>query len=83
VGTGFGNGAKIDGEMKHTRVMRLQIVLPILLMLSGCTTQAWYEGFKAGAENECHKQPPGAAADCLSRLNKKTPEEYDKERLSK
>jgi hypothetical protein len=52
-------------------------------MLSGCTTQAWYEGFKAGAENECHKQPPGAAADCLSRLNKKTPEEYDKERLSK
>ena len=63
--------------------MRLQIALPILLTVSGCTTQAWYEGFKTGAQNECYKQPPGAVADCLSRLNKMTPEEYEKERLSK
>jgi hypothetical protein len=41
------------------------------------------QGFKIGAENECYKQPPVAVADCLSRLNKKTHEEYEKERTSK
>ncbi len=52
--------------------MRFSLALPLLLLMSGCTTRAWYEGFKMGAENECYKQPPGAVADCLSRLNKKT-----------
>lgn len=45
--------------------------------------QAWYEGAKMGAANECNKQPPGAVADCLSHLNKKTYDEYEKERTSK
>ncbi len=69
--------------MKQIQIMRLQIALPILLLMCGCTTQAWYEGFKIGAENECYKQPPGAVADCLSRLNKKTHDDYEKERSSK
>jgi len=65
------------------QIVRFQFALPILLLLGGCTTQAWYAGMKISAENECNKQPPGAAADCLSRLNKKTYDEYEKERLSK
>lgn len=80
---GFVDGAKIAAEMKQIQIMRLQIALPILLLMCGCTTQAWYEGFKIGAENECYKQPPGAVADCLSRLNKKTHDDYEKERSSK
>ena len=63
--------------------MRFSLVLYLVLWLSGCTTQAWYEGVKMGAENECYKQPPGAVADCLARLNKKSHEEYEKERSSK
>ncbi|MFZ4479735.1 MAG: hypothetical protein ACOYNZ_07570 [Rhodoferax sp.] len=69
--------------MKQIQIMRHQIALPLLLLVSGCTTQAWYEGFKVGAENEFYKQPPGAVADCLSRLNRKKHEEYEKERTSK
>ena len=60
-----------------------QHALPIMLLLGGCTTQAWYEGMKISAESECNKQPPGAIAECVSRLNKKTYEEYEKERASK
>jgi hypothetical protein len=81
--TGFDDSAKIDVEMKTIYIMRLQISLPVLLLMCGCTTQAWYEGFKIGAENECYKQPPGAVADCLLRLNTKTHAEYEKERSSK
>ena len=65
------------------RVSRFQFVMSITLLLAGCTTQAWYAGVKISAENECNKQPPGAAADCLARLNKKTYEAYEKERLPK
>ena len=64
--------------------MRLIIVLPsLMLMMAGCSTQAWYEGFKGAAENDCYKQPPGAIADCLSRVNKKSHDDYEKERSSK
>ncbi|WP_295449667.1 hypothetical protein [uncultured Thiodictyon sp.] len=52
-----------------------------LLFISACTTEAWYEGVRTGAENECRNQPGSAAAECLSRLNKKTYQEYEKERL--
>jgi len=38
---------------------------------------------KISAENECNKQPPGAVAECLSRLNKKTYDDYEKDRTSK
>ena len=60
-------------------------LLPVLpeLPLCACTTQAWYEGFRHGAENECRKQPPGAAEDCLSRTNKQSYDEYAKERSTK
>jgi len=47
---------------------------------SGCTTEAWYEGVKRSAEDNCWKLPPSAADECLSRVNKKTYPEYEKER---
>jgi hypothetical protein len=65
------------------RNFQKKITLPILLLMSGCTTQAWYEGFKISAESECYQQPLGVVSECLSRLNKKTHEEYEKERSSK
>jgi hypothetical protein len=46
----------------------------------GCTTQAWYEGAKMGAENECAKQPPGAYEECRARVNKQKYDEYEKAR---
>jgi hypothetical protein len=61
---------------------RIFCVACLLVSVSACTTQAWYEGMKQGAVNQCDKQPPGAREDCLSRLNKKTYDAYNKERAS-
>ena len=52
------------------------------LGMAGCSTRNWYEGMKLGAENDCQKQPPGAREDCLSQLNKKSYDAYEKERAS-
>jgi len=51
--------------------------------LSGCTTQSWYEGAKLGAENSCRNQPQAESDRCLENLNKKSYEEYEKERSGK
>ena len=51
-----------------------------MLAAGGCTTAAWYEGMKRSAENECRRQPADESERCLARLNKKTYEEYEKER---
>jgi hypothetical protein len=67
--------------------MPLRTLIPLFICtsfcLGGCTTGAWYEGMKRGAENECYKQPPGASQECLERLNKKSYNAYEKERATK
>lgn len=55
-------------------------VLTVAHILTACTTEAWYEGVRRGAENDCRKQPGTAAEDCLARLNKAPYSEYSKER---
>jgi hypothetical protein len=52
-----------------------------MIVISACTAQAWYEGVKQGAENTCRSQPPSESERCLENLNKKTYDEYEKERL--
>jgi hypothetical protein len=53
----------------------------VTLSLAGCSTEAWYEGMKRGAENACYQQPPSETERCLARLNKKTYGECEKERI--
>jgi hypothetical protein len=65
------------------QIKHLSLLLFITLWLGGCSMQSWYEGMKTGAENECRSQQPGAAEDCLSRVNRKTYEEYENERTSR
>lgn len=55
-------------------------VISVLLMLAGCTTENWYEGFKQSSESRCRSQPPGESQRCLEALNKKSYQEYEKER---
>jgi len=52
----------------------------LFIVTAGCTHQAWYEGVKAGARNNCQSQPSGEVEHCLEKLNTKTYEEYEKER---
>lgn len=54
----------------------------LALTLGGCTSAAWYEAGKRSAEAECRKQAMSAAQDCLTRLNKKSHEDYEKERAA-
>jgi len=50
------------------------------LVGSACTTEAWYEGVKQSARNDCQRQPPSAVNECLSRVNSQTYQDYEKER---
>jgi hypothetical protein len=59
---------------------KLTLLMAIMAIVSACTTQAWYEGAKQGAENQCRQQPPSEMERCLENMNKKTYDEYEKER---
>lgn len=58
---------------------RVAIVLAIAV-LSGCTTRAWYEGMRMGAENDCRRQPSGEQERCLSQVNRMSYDEYERRR---
>lgn len=68
-------------SMASSVFRRLAALTFVTLTMSACSTQAWYEGLKFGAEDECRRQPPGEVERCLSRLNKKAYGEYEKERF--
>lgn len=65
---------------KRRRIRALATGLLAGVLLSACTTGAWYEGMKTSAQQECERQAPGAREDCLSRLNQKSYDAYSKER---
>jgi len=50
------------------------------LTVAGCSTRAWYEGMKLGAQNECLRQPPSERDGCLSRANTLSFEDYERKR---
>jgi hypothetical protein len=58
----------------------LAIIAAGSLSLAGCSTAVWYEAMKRSAENECRRQPADEGERCLARLNKKSYEEYERER---
>lgn len=60
--------------------MRIIRTLALLLLLGACTTQAWYEGVKAGAEQNCRTQPESERERCASRINQENYESYEKAR---
>jgi len=66
--------------MTTQRSFRLIPIILYSLAFSACTHQAWYEGVKEGARNNCRSQPPGEVDACMEKLNTKTYEEYEKER---
>ncbi|MFD1123011.1 hypothetical protein ACFQ2T_10885 [Methylophilus flavus] len=66
--------------MLKNHFLGLALFIFLTLASSGCSRQAWYEGVKEGARNNCRSQPPGEVEPCLIKLNTKTHEEYEKER---
>jgi hypothetical protein len=68
--------------MKLSRPFYISTLCLAATITSACTTQAWYGGAKQGAENQCRLQPPSEAERCLENANKKTYDEYEKERTN-
>ena len=66
--------------MRTPQVIVSTLFAATMLAGGGCTTAAWYEGMKRSAESECRRQPADESERCRARLNKKTYEEYEKER---
>ncbi|MFO6421619.1 hypothetical protein ACLBKS_15580 [Hylemonella sp. W303a] len=69
----------------HSRWRRaFLLILAGASLLAGCTTQAWYEGSRASARQQCNQQPPGAYEDCMRRVNEgvggKSYDSYERER---
>jgi hypothetical protein len=56
------------------------MVMVAVASLSACSTGAWYEGMKISEQRDCERQAPGAREDCLSRLNTRSHDTYEKER---
>ncbi|MGI9218923.1 MAG: hypothetical protein ACR2JA_18240 [Hydrogenophaga sp.] len=62
------------------RVLPSVSIAAFVIGLAGCSTQAWYESVRMGAESQCTRQPPGADRACRDRVNQKTYDEYEQER---
>jgi hypothetical protein len=66
------------------RRVSMLLTLTCAPLLTACTTQAWYEGSRASARQQCNQQPPGAYEDCMRRLNEglggQSYESYERER---
>ena len=58
--------------------VRRFVMLAIWVGLNACTTQAWYEGVKTGAEQNCRAQPESEKERCATRLNKESYDNYEK-----
>jgi len=48
--------------------------------LQACTTESWYGGGQASAEQECRRKPGDEMQRCLERLKKQSYQDYEKER---
>ena len=66
--------------MRVKQIIVFILLVLSLVLLSACSTQAWYEGGKYSAENNCQNQPPSEIDRCFETLNTLTYEEYVKAR---
>lgn len=63
--------------------MKIKLLALAAVLLTGCSSAAWYDGFKQRAENECQRQPADARDRCLARVNKQSYEDYQRDRAAK
>ena len=62
----------------------LSIVIVLAVQwLSGCSTQAWYNGLQASARASCQQQPSSEQARCEARLNQQPYDAYENYRTAK
>jgi len=59
--------------------MKRQYLVVMLLLASGCSNRAIYEGIQAGNRNDCARLPPSQYDACMENASK-TYDEYRRER---
>lgn len=57
-----------------------EISILATVLLSACTTEAWYEGVQRSAEAECLKRPGATVQDCSAKVNAQRYPEYEQAR---
>ncbi|MET7015900.1 hypothetical protein [Uliginosibacterium flavum] len=60
--------------------MKTAVLFLFLMNLTGCTTEAWYEGSRQSAEARCRSQPPSEFDRCMAQVNRQPYEDYEKAR---
>lgn len=53
------------------------------MLLSACSSSAWYASMHQAAVNQCEAQAPASRKDCLAKLPTQTYDSYAKERAAK
>ena len=69
-----------DTKLKTKKIMLLSSLTIFVSFMTGCTAKSWYEGGQISAKHNCHNKPLSEREQCLKNINKKTYEEYEKER---
>lgn len=64
------------------KLSALATSLATLLLAAGCSSQAWYDGTRQSAENDCRSQPPASYNDCMARVNTLSYPDYERQRNS-
>lgn len=62
------------------KILALVACSSVLLTAGACSSEAWYEGTKSAAENDCRRQPPAAVDECMARVNRMRYRDYEQQR---
>ena len=69
-------------NQQHCQIGKLPAILLTGLVLSGCTTQAWYEGNRESQRQHCREMYKSAddQQKCIDEINGKTFQKYQDEK---
>ena len=57
----------------------MKLIIPIFLIITGCSTRGAYDGIQASNRFECSKLPPSQYDECMDNANKSY-DKYERER---
>jgi len=75
--------ASMSHYFSSTRTVSSGFALLLMLGSSGCSTQAWFEGMRTRAANECAQLPGSAYEDCMRRIPTHSYEDYERQRTGR
>jgi len=63
------------------RFLAFILISYVSICISGCSSKAWYEGFREERRRNCYKiESPNERQKCLKEVDEKSYDQYQKER---